>query len=299
MKKTIFIFLIAASALLALMAFFAFNDSVTVLNPQGLIAREQRNIFGFIVLLSLVVVIPVFVLLFAISWHFRADNKKARYRPDWDSNHWLEAVWWGIPIAIIATLAVVTWQTSHSLDPYRPINSEKQPLTVQVVALQWKWLFLYPNQQVASVNELVIPEQVPIAFKLTSDAPMNSFWIPALGGQIYTMSGMSTNLHLMSDKIGTYEGKSANISGEGFASMRFKVRSVSSSDFEDWVTSSKDKPSMNDAMYVELSSPSIEQGVELYTLPDSSLYDRIIMQYMAPNKSLKDGHDQQMMMGGV
>ena len=180
----------------------------------------------FAALLSLVVVIPVFAMTIYIVWRYRESNQKAKYSPDWDHNSKVETIWWLIPTLLIVVLSVVTWNSSHSLDPFKPIKSSVKPLRVQVIALQWKWLFIYPEQGVASTNILELPVDRPINFEVTADAPMNSFWIPQLGGQIYAMAGMSTQLHLMASEAGTYAGASANLSGKGFAKMKFDTKAV-------------------------------------------------------------------------
>ncbi len=255
-----------------------------VLNPAGSIASDQRNILFFACALSLIVIVPVFILIFFIAWRYRDTNKKqVKYLPKWDHNHKLEAIWWGIPIILILILAVVTWVSSHALDPYKPLASTKKPLTVQVVALDWKWLFIYPEQGVASVGHLEIPEETPINFLITSDAPMNSFWIPKLGGQVYAMAGMQTKLHLIANETGTYNGMSANISGEGFAHMRFTVNSVTEGKFGEWVNNTRHSQNiLNKQTYEELAKPSIKHPVTLYSSVEPGLYDTVLMKYMAP-----------------
>lgn len=268
-------------ALGAVIAFIVFNNDVPVLNPQGMIASEQRSLLGITTFLMLLVIVPVFILVAWISWKYRASNKKAKYTPNWDKSNILEAIWWGFPLAIIAVLSVITFLSSHALDHFKPIESDKPPIKVQVVALQWKWLFIYPEQGIAAINEIRFPEKTPVNFTITSDAPMNSFWIPALGGQVYAMSGMSTKLHLIADKVGVYNGASANISGEGFAGMKFKAHSVSEIDFENWVHSIKNrKPALNIAEYDRIALPTQNNPVKTYTLADKSLYDKIVMKYM-------------------
>ena len=164
---------------------------------------------------------------------------KAKHAPDWEHNYIAEYCWWGVPIVIIVILAVTTWKSSHDLNPFKPIESEKKPLAIQVVALHWKWLFIYPEQGIATVNFVQFPEKTPINFEITSDAPMNSFWIPQLGGQIYAMPAMRSKLHLIANEIGSFRGVSANISGKGFAGMTFTAKSSSEEDFDAWVQSGK------------------------------------------------------------
>lgn len=260
------------------------NHDVAVLNPQGLIAHKQRNLLIFAALLSLIVVIPVFIMTFVFAYKYRETNHKARYTPDHDHSLAAETVWWGVPLILITILSVVTWNSSHALDHFKPLDTTTKPLTVQVVALQWKWLFIYPEQRIATVNYLQIPEQTAINFEITSDAPMNSLWIPQLGGQVYAMSGMSTKLHLMADQTGSYEGLSANISGEGFADMRFKVDSVSQTDFEQWVGQQQQSTAQLDrTSYQSLAEPSLNHPVSIYQLSESTLYNDIVMKFSAPH----------------
>jgi len=273
---------VIAAEFVLLFAFLMRGRTIAILQPAGTIADQQRDLIVFATGLSLLVIVPVFALLGFILWRFRDGNVKAKYRPNWDGSTKLETIWWGIPMVIILVLAGVAWKTSHSLDPYRPLESSVKPLRVQVVALQWKWLFIYPEQHIASVNYLQIPEDTPVNFEITSDAPMNSFWIPQLGGQVYAMSGMTTQLHLMADTVGTYAGASANISGSGFAGMKFNVDSVTGSDFTRWVNDvSQSDKALTAAAYQELVAPSTDTPVTLFGAVDRGLYDSVIAKYMS------------------
>lgn len=266
-----------------LVSLFVSSHDIAVLNPEGAIGIQQRNLIIFATVLILLVIVPVFIMTFWIAWKYRASNTKATYQPDWDHNKVLEMIWWGIPIAIILVLAVVTWFTSHSLDPYRALKSETKPLRVQVVALQWKWLFIYPEQAIATTDYLQIPEKTPINFEITADAPMNAFWIPKLGSQVYAMAGMTTKLHLIADNTGEFQGSSANISGEGFAHMNFKVKATSRSDFDTWVHSVKGgNQVMTDQTYASLVKPTVLDKPRSYRLQNDGLYDRVVMKYMMP-----------------
>ena len=268
---------------IVLVGLYVSSHDIAVLNPEGAIGIQQRNLIIFATVLILLVIVPVFVMTFLIAWKYRAGNTKATYQPDWDYNKTLERIWWGIPIAIILILAIVTVFTSHSLDPYRSLKSETKPLRVQVIALQWKWLFIYPEQAIATTDYLQIPEKTPINFEITADAPMNAFWIPKLGSQVYAMAGMSTQLHLIADHTGEYQGSSANISGEGFAHMNFKVKSTSRSDFDTWVHSVKGGDQvLTDQVYKSLVKPTVLDKPRTYWLQDEGLYDRVVMKYMMP-----------------
>lgn len=259
-----------------------FKDAnIPVLMPKGIIAEKERQLVFIAVALSMIVVIPVFIMLFVIAWRYREQNTKATYSPDWDSNKWIETLWWGVPLVIITILGVITWQSSHELDPFKPLSSATKPVKIEVVALQWKWLFIYPDYGVASVNEVSFPAHSPIDFEITADAPMNSFWIPSLGSQVYAMTGMSTQLHLQADQEGTYPGRSANISGEGFADMSFSAVASSQKGFDEWVKQAKQSGKNLDAgTYASLAKPGSESAPSFYTLKQTDLYDTIVMKYM-------------------
>jgi cytochrome o ubiquinol oxidase subunit 2 len=202
------------AAIIALAVVYFHSVNIAVLDPKGTVGEQEKHLMLFALGLSLIVVIPVFTLLFTFAWRYRASNhhyKNRKYSPDWDHSIILETVWWLIPTVLIAILSVTAWNSSHQLDPYRSLASSKQPLTIQVVALDWKWLFIYPQQGVASVNFVQFPANQPVRFQITADAPMNSFWIPQLGGQIYAMPGMATELNLSADQNGNYYGSSAHI----------------------------------------------------------------------------------------
>jgi cytochrome o ubiquinol oxidase subunit 2 len=263
-----------------------------VFNPKGTIAAEQSHLMILCLLLSLVVVIPVFTLLSVISWRYREGNKRARktYSPDFDGSRLLETVWWLIPTAIIVVISVINWQSSHQLDPFRPIASTQPAMTIQVVALDWKWLFIYPQQHVATVNYVRFPVDTPVDFEITSDAPMNSFWIPQLGGQIYAMAGMSTHLNLMANQIGDYRGSSANISGAGFANMIFAAQARTQSDFSSWLASAQQADqSLGMAAYNRLAQPGETKTPITYSNVESNLYDKIVLKYMGPSDQAVSG----------
>lgn len=283
-KKSKIIFgLIVAVAILLLAGWYISTHNVAVLSPQGTIAQKEKSLITFTALLSLVVVVPVFIMTFTIAWKYREGNHKAQYKPDWDHNSAIEAVWWLIPTLLILLLAGVTWRSSHELDPFKPIYADAKPMTIQVVALDWKWLFIYPDQKIASVNYVRFPQQTPINFEITADAPMNSFWIPQLGGQIYAMTGMSTHLHLMADGQGTYRGSSANLSGRGFAGMDFLAQSTTSGEFNSWVKQvKKSGHPLDQKTYAVLALPSQNNQPTTYSSASPNLYDTIVMKYMLP-----------------
>jgi cytochrome o ubiquinol oxidase subunit 2 len=231
----------------------------------------------------LIVIIPVYILTFIFSWRYRAHNKNAKYDPDLVDNVLAEYIWWGVPLIMTLIAGALTWIKTYELDPYKPLESDKKPITVQVVALQWKWLFLYPEEKIATTNFFQIPENTPIHFEITADAPMNSFWIPHLGGQIYAMPKMKTELHLIANETGDFRGSSANISGEGFAGMTFITRASTEEEYKKWIEDSKKSgQQMNWKEYEKLAKPSLEKSREVYQLEDINLFNKVIDQYMHP-----------------
>lgn len=270
-------------AVVLLLTWLTAGGHLAVLDAKGSVAAQQRDLIYLAVGLMALIVIPVFALTFYVTWKYRAGNQRATYMPDWDGNRKLEAIWWGFPTLIILILSVIIWQSSHALDPYRPLAAsagDKPPLAVQVVALQWKWLFIYPEQGIASVNHLQLPEDRPVRFEITADAPMNSFWIPQLGGQVYAMAGMITQLHLVADEPGTYRGSSANLSGEGFADMNFVAVATSQSEFDDWVESVRQSPNqLSREAYDKLAKPSRHSIVTSYASTEPGLHTTIVGKY--------------------
>lgn len=280
MKKYRPIFLVVCTVVI--LAFVGYllvrNAHFDVLQPTGTIAKQQKNLLIGALGLSALVVIPVFFMLGLFAWKYRA-GAQARYTPEWSSNRKLETIWWGIPIAIIAVLAVITWQTSHSLDPYKPIASSTKQLEVQVIALQWKWLFIYPELGIATMNHLPIPVDTPVHFRLAADAPMSAFWVPSLGSQIYAMSAMSSQLHLQAEETGEFTGYSTNINGRGYSDMKFRVEVQSKADFEKWTKRAVASKSMMDRIAYEKVAKPGTMGEETYMLMDSELYRQVLEKY--------------------
>ncbi len=260
-----------------------FREYIAVLFPKGIIAVEQRNLLLVIQALMLLIIIPVYILTFIFSWKYSAHNPKGEYDPDLVDNTVAEYIWWGVPLVMTLIVSVLTWIKTEQLDPYKPIASENKPLTIQVVALQWKWLFIYPEEGIATVNFIQIPKDTPIHFKITADAPMNSFWIPELGGQIYAMPKMQTELFLMAEETGDFRGSSANLSGEGFAGMSFVTRASTEEEYQKWVEQAKQSSKNLDfSSYSQLSAPSKNNPVEIFRLKDESLFHQVIAKYMHP-----------------
>jgi cytochrome o ubiquinol oxidase subunit 2 len=282
-KKKIAAFSVIAVAILVLAFNFLRTKNIAVLNPQGSIGSQEKDLIIIASLLALIVVVPVYAMLISFAWRYREGNKKSRYDPDFSSSRLLEGIWWAIPLALISVLAVITWRSSHNLDPFKPLNTKVQPISIQVVSMQWKWLFIYPKERVATVNFFEFPTNTPIRFDITSDAPMNSFWIPQLGGQMYAMTGMSSQLNLEANHTGSYRGVSANISGEGFSGMHFTAKASTEQQYLAWVSQLRNSPDKLDiSAYHKLSSPSQNHPVTYYALSDNSLYDTIINKYEKP-----------------
>jgi cytochrome o ubiquinol oxidase subunit 2 len=257
-----------------------------VMKPFGDIAQQQSQLIVTAVALMLLIVVPVIVLTLLFAWRYRSANKAATYTPEWHHSTRLELLIWGVPLLIIIALGAVTWISTHKLDPYRPLEridanrplvAGVEPFVVEVVALDWKWLFVYPELGIATVNELAAPIDRPIEFKITSSTVMNSFYIPALAGQIYAMPGMQTKLHAVINHAGVYDGFSANYSGAGFSHMRFKFLGLSPADFESWVQNAKRTGGeLARASYLELEKPSEREPVRRYATVDASLYQAIL-----------------------
>lgn len=265
-----------------------------VLSPSGDIAIQQRDLIYISVALMLIVIVPVMILTVIFAWRYRASNTKAKYTPDWHHSTLVELVIWSVPLLIIIALGAITWVSTHKLDPYRPLErisatetvpADIKPLEVQVVALDWKWLFLLPEYGIATVNELAAPVDRPIQFKLTSSSVMNSFYIPALAGQIYAMAGMQTQLHAVINKAGVYKGFSSNYSGAGFSWMKFQFHGMEQADFDQWVDRVKhSNQTLDRATYLKLEAPSERDPVRYYSSVSDGLYDAILNRCVEPNR---------------
>lgn len=260
-----------------------------LLNPKGQIGLEQRSLIFTAIGLMLLVVIPAIVMALLFAWKYRAGNTKAKYSPNWAHSNKLEAVVWGIPILIIIFLATLTWKTTHSLDPYRPLEHPAKPITIEVISLDWKWLFIYPEQGIATVNEIAFPQNTPVEFKITSNSVMNSFFIPRLGSQIYAMAGMQTKLHLIANEPGTYDGISASYSGAGFSGMKFKALATNDkASFEQWVSKVKQSSeTLNDmTAFGKLAKPSKFNKVEYFSSVKPDLFGDVIHQFSTHDMSM-------------
>ncbi len=248
-----------------------------VLSPAGPVAAGERTILFNALAIMMLIVVPTIVVTLGFAWWFRAGNKRATYRPTWSYSGRIELLVWSVPALIVIFLAGLTWIGTHQLAPERPLVSKRKPVMVQVVALDWKWLFIYPEQGIATVNRLVIPAGTPIAFRITSGTVMNSFFVPQLGSQIYAMSGMDSRLHLQADHPGRFHGLSAHYSGEGFADMDFSVDALPPTQFADWVTRTKAAgPVLDGQGLAALSRPTVNVAPRGYRAVMPGLYDRIV-----------------------
>jgi cytochrome o ubiquinol oxidase subunit II len=251
-----------------------------VLHPQGPVGARETYLLAETSLAMLVVVLPVIFMTFFFAWRYRADATRSVYAPGWSYSGKLEFFIWSIPLAIIAFLGVIVWRSTHELDPFRPLPGNAPVLNVEVVALDWKWLFIYPDQQIATVNQLVIPTGTQIAFKITSASVMNVFFIPQLGTQIYAMAGMQTQLHLLAKNPGTFRGLSANFSGPGFSGMHFATIALSGPAFETWVKKTQAMPGdLTARSYEALAAQSTNNPVAIYGKADANLFGNILASY--------------------
>ena len=284
--------LLASCALVAAATLLG-GCNLVVMDPAGDVAVQQRNLILASTALMLLVIVPVIALAFLFAWRYRASNPDATYDPDWHHSTQLEVVIWTVPLLIIIALGAMTWISTHTLDPYRPLTrlapkqpvpADAKPLTVEVVALDWKWLFLYPEYGVASVNEMAVPANRQIAFKLTSSSVWNTFYVPALAGMIYAMPGMETKLHAVMNKEGEFRGQSAHYSGSGFSRMKFGFRSLSDQGFDEWVAKAKAAQTLlNRDAYLKLERPSEAEPVRYYGSVEDGLYAAILGMCAAPD----------------
>ncbi|MEM5299585.1 ubiquinol oxidase subunit II [Burkholderia sp. JPY481] len=277
----------------SLMLLLSGCSNLDILNPKGSVGLAERDLIATSVWAMLIVVVPVILMTLFFAWRYRASNRNAEYKPGWTHSTAIEVVVWTIPALIILFLAVLTWKSTHELDPYRPLESEVKPINVEVVALDWKWLFIYPDLGIASVNQLAIPVGTPVNFRITSDTVMNSFFIPQLGGQIYAMAGMQTRLHLIADHAGDYAGLAANFSGKGFSDMKFRTLASSPEEFNAWVEkvrASSDRLDMD--RYHAVSEPSEKDPVRYFSTVDPKLFNNIIAKYNNGNviDNMKDAN---------
>ncbi|WP_042338086.1 ubiquinol oxidase subunit II [Paraburkholderia ferrariae] len=251
-----------------------------VLDPMGSVGMAEKTLIATSTWAMLIVVVPVIILTLAFAYYYREANRTSTYAPEWSHSTTIEVVVWTIPTLIILFLGVLTWKTTHELDPYKPLQSDVKPIKVEVVALDWKWLFIYPDLGIATVNQLAVPVGTPVNFLITSDSVMNSFFIPQLGTQVYAMAGMQTQVHLIADEAGNYAGESANFSGDGFSDMKFRALAKSRADFNAWVAqvrAAQQQLSMD--QYASVAKPGEKVPVQYFSPVDPKLFHNIIAKY--------------------
>ena len=268
--------------------------STVLLNPSGDIAAQQGRLIIQSTVLMLLIIVPVIALTLWFAWRYRASHTRDDYQPDWDHSLRLELVIWAAPLLIVIALGALTWITTHTLDPFaplrrvdasHPLTPEVKPLTVEVVALDWKWLFIYPEQGIATVNELATPVNVPVSFRITSETAMNAFYVPAMAGMIYAMPGMESQLHAVLNHEGSFFGQSANYSGAGFSQMHFKVLSLDQDGFDRWVQQNRATGTTLDrSAYLQLRAPSIADPVKRFGGVDVNLFDAVIHRCIGTDK---------------
>ncbi len=251
---------------------------------------QEKTLFLTAFGLMLIVVIPVIFMTVYFAWKYRASNTKALYLPKWSHSTAIEVIVWAIPCVIVTILAIITWRTSHTLDPYRPLESSVKPVNIEVVSLDWKWLFIYPDYDVASVNEIAFPVDTPVQFRITSASVMNAFFIPQLGSQIYSMAGMETKLHLIAREAGNYAGISSNYSGPGFSGMRFNAIATSQQGFQDWLRRAKTSgETLTPAVYAQLIKASSNVPVAFYSDVPTGMFDFLLHSQMSKMAGVDDG----------
>jgi cytochrome o ubiquinol oxidase subunit II len=255
-------------------------STMVLFDPKGPIGEAERFVILAAIVLMLIVVIPVFIMAFWFPRKYRASNTESNYMAKWSHSAKIEFFMWAIPFAIVTVLSILAWNSTHSLDPYKPIRSADKHINIEAVSLDWKWLFIYPDENIATVNQITFPVNVPVSFKLTSDTVMTSFFIPQLGSQIYAMAGMQTRLHLLADKPGIYAGHNQQFSGRGYAGMHFKANVVSREEFQSWVQTIRQSPETLDLeSYEKLAKPSVGDTVTYFSSVKTDLFEYILRKF--------------------
>ncbi|HZM63846.1 MAG TPA: COX aromatic rich motif-containing protein [Candidatus Saccharimonadales bacterium] len=283
--------LLVLAGLAVLITLLLRDTNVALFNSKGLIADEQQSLMLLTVGIMLILGIPAVCLIYFTAWRYRESNTRPARNPNAGHGKLLNASMWLVPGAIALVLAMILWPATHHLAPQKQIAAEAKPLTIQVVALRWKWLFIYPEQKIATVNYVQVPVGTPVTFELTADeAPMSSFWIPNLGGMLYAMTGHVNRLNLLATVPGDYPGSSAEINGAGFAGMKFTASATSKETFDQWVRDvSLTAKTMDGTEYDKLLKPSENNPSELYSLLENDLYDKVVMKYMGSHEAHTDG----------
>lgn len=286
---------IIAACLMVLTLSGCSGHLVGMLAPKGLIAYQERKLFFDTLALMLIVVLPVIVMSLTFIYHYQVSHRTADYKPNWGHSYFLESLWWGIPCVIIVILAAITWKSSHELDPYQRIaGHDEQPLLVQVIALPWKWLFIYPELNIATVNYLEIPVGKQVEFWITTDnVPMSAFFIPQLGSQIYAMAGMRTRLHLLANEAGIFDGLNTQYNGNGFSDMHFTVHAVLPEQMDQWVAEMQKSPNpLTLATYTNLLNQSVGDKPAFYAGVEPELFNDVLHLYMSSTGSVHPRADR-------
>lgn len=295
--KTIWLVIFGLIGLTTCIAMLLIGTDIRLFNTKGLMAEQQLNLGLFTMLLLFTIAIPTLIILYGFAWHYRESNDKAEYNAQTRHGKFFVFSIWVLPTIFMLVLALVVWPATQRLEPRKSIASDVKPLTIQVVAMRWKWLFIYPEQNIATVNYIQVPVGTPIQFDLTADeTPMSSFWIPHLGGQLYAMTGHVNRLNLIAEEAGDYPGSSAEINGRGFAGMKFTARATSQAEFDKWVDDTRETSNaLNEFEYKELVKPSENNAVTVYSSVQADLYANMLMKYMgshgnSSNNQESSGH---------
>lgn len=269
-----------------------------------MIAHQEKQLTLLVFFLGISVILPTVLLFYFFAFRYREKHSASKNNPDVSGDIRLQTFFWAFSSLLVVVMIGLIWISTHALDPFKALETDAKPMTIQVVSLQWKWLFIYPKEHIATLNYVVFPEKTPITFELTAESPMNSFWIPQLGGQMYAMEAMVNKTHLMADTVGEFPGSTAEISGKGFAGMRFTAKSVTQNDYEAWVTSAQNSPTSLDwNTYKSLAKPSENNKPTTYSIADDNLYNKIVTQFLAPkakpNSETLGAHDMNMDMDGM
>lgn len=285
---------------LCLAVFLSGCSNIPLLDPKGPVGVTELHDIVVAFALMLIVVIPVIFMALWFPGKYRASNPNAEYDPKWSDSAQIDLVTWLIPAAIVLALGTLSWKETHRLDPFKPIDPSVRPISVEAVSLDWKWLFIYPGQNIATVNQLVLPANVPVSFRITSDTVMTSFFIPQLGSQIYAMAGMQTRLHLLADTPGVYFGQNQQYSGRGYSDMNFKVSVTSLNQFKAWVQKVKQSPDRLDlARFREISKPGIDFPVASYSWVEQGLFDNIIEKHRNNRGSIANATREESISSGT
>lgn len=293
--RSFWLILLGLLGLGIILTFLLKGNDIAIFNPKGFIANEQLNLIIFTVAFMMIIAVPTLFLLYFFAWKYRETDDNSKYDERSQHGKYFSAALWIIPTLFVIVLVVVMWSATHRLEPKKALVSDKKPIIVQVVALRWKWLFIYPEHNIATVNYLQVPANTPVQFDLTADeTPMSSFWIPHWGGQLYAMTGHSNRLNLIADTMGDYPGSSAEINGKGFAGMKFTARASSEADFIKWVEEVRNSSTeLDDTEYEELAQPSENNSPKVYSSYLLGLYDNVLLKYGAhPNTPSESNHGE-------